>query len=108
MRRRESAAIASVAASPWIPLDNNVNPWAVSAEVTISGGASLTYSVEVTYDDLFDSSVTPVAFPAPAALTTQTANAAAALPNPVTGVRLNVTIRASGSAVLTVIQQGLQ
>lgn len=108
MRRREILSPTAAGPSAWVPLDTNVQNFEVSAYVNMNG-ATLTYSVEVTYDDLMTQGApTPVAFAAPAGLTAQTANAAGQLSGPITGARINVTAHTSGQARLALIQQGLQ
>lgn len=108
MRRVDILSPAATGPSAWVPVDNNVQMLQLSAYVNMNG-AVLTYSVEVTYDDLMTQGApTPVAFAGPAGLTAQSANAAAQISGPITGIRINVTAYTSGRARLSVIQQGLQ
>ena len=69
--------------------------------VILSGGASLTYTVEVTPNKL-DGSETLVWFPI-TGLTALTANGKGNLAFGATAIRLNVTIFASGTATLKAI-----
>ena len=88
-------------AKEWIPMDVAQNVFNASVAVTL--GSTGTFGVEVTYDDIFDSTITPVAFPLIAAGTIT--NAAAALNAPVRAVRLN--IAAVGSNIVMNVLQGL-
>lgn len=54
---------APATATPWIPLDQFSQPFNVSFGVTCSVGDSMEqYSVQHTFDDVQDRSVTPTAF----------------------------------------------
>ena len=44
----------------WIPLDYKQSPFNVGFGVTVTG--TVTYQIEHTFDDVFDSIITPVAF----------------------------------------------
>lgn len=99
-------AISSVAASPWILLNTRVSPFNVFAHVTVSVGADLTYTVEYTPDILLTSGSSADAFDLPD-FADVTATRAKAIITPVSGIRLNVTARTSGTATLTVMQAGL-
>ena len=100
--------IDSVAASAPIPLDIHQDPFNVSLGVVLSGGASLTYSVEHTFDDVFAAGFTPASATwfANSGLGAQTTSRDGNYAFPVTAVRLNVTARVGGSATMTVIQAG--
>ena len=86
--------------SPWIPLDITQSLFNVGIGITIS--ATATYTLEYTYDNIFDSTVTTVPF-TNAAIGTATGNKDTALTTPCTAVRLNVTAN-TGSVKLAVIQ----
>ena len=87
--------------SAWIPLDYKQNPFNVGLGLVISG--TNTTDVEHTFDDIFDSSVTPAAFKH-STLVGKTANADGNYAFPIRAVRLNVTAYTSGSATLTILQ----
>jgi hypothetical protein len=53
----------SAGVSRWVPLDYKQVPFNVGLGVKLSAGANLTYTIEHTFDDIQDSSITPVAFP---------------------------------------------
>lgn len=87
--------------SAWIPLDYKQNPFNVGLGLVISG--TNTTDVEHTFDDIYDSSVTPTAFKH-STLVSKTANADGNYAFPIRAVRLNVTAYTSGSATLTILQ----
>lgn len=87
--------------SAWIPLDYKQNPFNVGLGLVILG--TNTTDVEHTFDDIFDSSVTPTAFKH-STLVGKTANADGNYAFPIRAVRLNVTAYTSGSATLTILQ----
>ena len=84
----------------WIPLDYKQNPFNVGFGCVISDTA--TYSVEHTFDDIFDSTVTPTAFQH-GTVVGQSANANSNYAFPVRAVRLNVTA-STGNVTLTLLQ----
>jgi len=100
--RPTSITVSSAASSAWIPLDYKQNPFNVGFGVVIPSG-TLTYKIEHTFDDIFDSSVTPTAFDH-SSVTGKTANADGNYAFPVRAIRLTVTAYTSGSAVLTILQ----
>lgn len=91
-----------------IPLD--LYPYTtISVAVTLSSGASLTYTVEHTYDDVFSESFNPATatwFPN-TDLTNDTANGETSYLSPITGVRLRVSAYTSGSATINILQAGI-
>ena len=92
---------AASGTTAWIPLDYKQNPFNVGLGLVISG--TNTTDVEHTFDDIFDSSVTPTAFKH-STLVGKTANADGNYAFPIRAVRLNVTAYTSGSATLTILQ----
>lgn len=102
--RAQSISVGSAAASAWIPVDTNKNPFNIGFGVTIST-AVLTYKVQHTFDNVQDSTVTAVAFDHPD-VTGETTNQDGNYAFPVRAIRLNVTAYTSGTAVLTLIQAG--
>jgi hypothetical protein len=89
---------------------NNLNgsPFNVNCGVDLSAGATLTYTVEYTLDDVFSPTFNPATatWYSTTGLTALSADAAGGITVPVTAVRLNVTAWTSGTAVFTVIQTG--
>lgn len=104
-----TVTVGSQAASNAIPLDTYQDPVNVSIGVVLSAGASLTYSVQHTFDDVFapgfDSST--ATWFNNSGLTTKNTSLDGNYSVPATAVRLNVTIYTSGTATMTVIQAGM-
>jgi hypothetical protein len=100
--RPTSITVSSAASSAWIPLDYKQNPFNVGFAVVIPSG-TLTYKVEHTFDDVYDTSVTPTAF-THSSVSGETTNQDGNYAFPVRAVRLTVTSWTSGSAVLTILQ----
>lgn len=99
--RPTSVSRSAAGTSAWIPLDYRQSPFNVGLGLVISG--TNTVDVEHTFDDVFDSSVTPTAF-THSTLTAKTANADGNYAFPIRAVRLNVTAYTSGTATLTILQ----
>lgn len=101
--------VGSLNVSAPIPLDTYQDPFNVSLAVVLSAGASLTYTVQYTFDDIWASNFDPSTatwFPH-ATLVTKTASSDGNFSFPVTATRLNVGVYASGTATITVIQAGM-
>ena len=84
----------------WIPLDYKQSPFNVGFGVVVSGTA--TYTIEHTFDDVFDSSITPTAFQH-STVVGQSANANSNYAFPVRAVRITISA-GTGSATLTLLQ----
>ena len=91
---------AGVGTSAWIPLDYKQSPFNVGFGVV--AGGTVTYDIEHTFDDVFDSSITPTAFKH-ATLVAQTANKDGNYIVPIRAIRVNVTA-GTGSATVTLLQ----
>ena len=87
----------------WIPLDYKQSPFNVGFGVTVTG--TVTYQIEHTFDDVYDSTVTPVAFSHSTAVT-QTTNQDGNYAFPVTGIKLLVN-SGDGSATMNLVQAGI-
>ena len=92
---------SSSGTTAWIPLDYKQSPFNVGLGLVISG--TLTADVEHTFDDIFDTTVTPTAFKH-STLVTKTASADGNYAFPIRAVRINNTAYTSGSATLTILQ----
>lgn len=92
-----------VGASSWVPLDQYVASFSVGIGVVVTG--VVTYTIEYTYDDVFNNSITPTAWPV-LALNGLAVNADAQLSNPVKALRINQTAGA-GTTAMTVVQGGV-
>ena len=86
--------------SAWIPLDYKQAPFNVSMGCVVSG--TITYDIEHTFDDVFDSSITPTAFQH-STVVGQSANANSNYAFPVRAVRITISA-GTGSATLTLLQ----
>ncbi len=100
-----SVTVSSVTESDPIALDWRENDFKVALGVILTAGATLTYSVQHTFDDIQDSSVTPVWLDNDG-MTDLTATDDGNYAFPVKACRLEVSAYTGGSATLTVIQAG--
>jgi hypothetical protein len=102
-------SVASQTVSSPIPLNVNVDPFSVGIGVAVTGGATLTYTVQHTFDNVWATDFDPataVWYPN-TSLSAKTASLDGNYAFPVTAVRLNVTAWTSGTATMTVIQAGI-
>lgn len=110
MGRPIRRTLSSVASTPIIPLDIHLGSFDVMFNAVMSPGASLTYTVEFTTDDVFvEGTLNEAAlnwFPI-AGLDARTVSSQSNLVVPVTAARMRVTAYTSGSVTLTVIQAGI-
>jgi hypothetical protein len=99
-------AAAAGATSPFILNQAGPSPFNVGIGCAISAGASLIYSVEYTFDDVFAPNYNPATgvWTALTAITAATTTKDGNIAYPVMAVRLNVTSYTSGSVTMTVIQ----
>ena len=84
----------------WIPLDYKQSPFNVGFGVVVSG--TITYDVEHTFDDVYNTEVTPVAFKH-STLVTKSANADGNYAFPIRAIRINNTA-GTGTTTLTILQ----
>lgn len=84
----------------WIPLDYTQSPFNIGFGVTVTG--TVNYTVEHTFDDVQDSTITPIAFSHSTAAN-QTTNQDGNYAFPVRAVRVTVN-SGSGTAKLTILQ----
>jgi hypothetical protein len=99
--------VTGVDVSAPIPIDQYQSPTNIGLGVTIDSGTA-TYTVEHTFDDVFDENFNPATatwFPHPT-LAGQTASADGNIAFPPTAVRLNVTVSSGGDVTLNLIQAG--
>jgi hypothetical protein len=107
MARPMRVTVGAIAASsPFILNQAGPSPFNVGLGVTLSAGASLTYNVEYTFDDVFAQNYNPATgnWTVLTALSAQTTSKDSNLAYPVMAVRLNVIGWFSGTATLTAIQ----
>jgi hypothetical protein len=86
-----------------VPLDHYQSPFNVGFGVVVDG--TVNYTVQHTFDDIFDASVTPVWFNHPT-IASLAANADGNYAFPVRAVKVLVN-SGSGTATMTVIQAGM-
>lgn len=99
--------VTGIDVSAPIPIDQYLNPTNIGLGVVIS--ATATYTVEHTFDDVWDENFNPATatwFPHPT-LAALSANADGNLAFPPTAVRLNVAA-STGTVTLNLIQAGAQ
>jgi hypothetical protein len=101
--------VGALAVSSPIVLDTYRDPFNVGIGVALSAGASLTYKVQHTFDDVTLETFNPstATWYDNATLVAKTTSSDGNYAYPVTAIRLNVTVYASGNAVMTVIQAGV-
>jgi hypothetical protein len=94
--------------SNWHVINYRGNDFSVGLGVVLSSGASLTYSVQHTFNNVFASGFDATDADAFAhdTLAAQTASADSNYANPPAAVRLQLTVFSSGSATLNIIQSG--
>ena len=94
-----TVTVSSAASSAAVPLNHLINPFNVGIGCVVSGGATLTYKIQHTFDGTtwFDH----------ATLTGQTASADGNYAFPVLQVRVTVTAFTSGSVTVVFIQSGV-
>lgn len=100
--RPQSVTVSSLTTSNPIPLDHRSLNFQVGIGCVVPSG-TLTYKVQHTFDDIFDTTVTPVWFDH-TSITGKTTNSDGNYAFPIRAVRLNVTAYTSGSVIMTVLQ----
>ena len=61
--RQKSITVNGVGTSPWIPMDYKQSPFSLGMSVTVNG--PITYTIEHTFDDIYNPAVTPSVFKHP-------------------------------------------
>jgi len=89
-----------VGQSAWVPMDYKQSPFNVGMGAVVSG--TVTYNVEHTFDDVYNATVTPVAF-THSTMIGQTINTDGNYAFPIRAIRVNVTA-GTGSTTLTILQ----
>lgn len=101
--RSVSKTVSAVGSSAAIPMDTYISPFNVGFGVVITG--TPTYTVQHTFDNVLDDSVTPVWFSHPTVVD-KLVSADGNYAFPVAAIKLVMTA-GTGTAKLTVIQAGL-
>ena len=98
--RPQVISITGTGTTAWIPLDYKQAPFNVSVAAVVNG--TITYDIEHTFDDIFDTTKTPTAFKH-ATIVSQSANKDGNYAFPIRAVRVNNTA-GTGSTTLTILQ----
>lgn len=98
--RPQVISLTGTGSSAWVPVDMYQTPFNVGLGVVVNG--SVTYTIEHTFDDIFDATVTPTAFPH-ATLAAQTTNKDGNYAYPIRAIRISNTL-GSGTTTLTILQ----
>lgn len=98
--RPQVISITGTGTTAWIPLDYKQSPFNVSVAAVVNG--TVTYDIEHTFDEIFDTTVTPTAFKH-ASITAQTANKDGNYAFPVRAIRVHNTA-GTGTTTLTILQ----
>jgi hypothetical protein len=102
----KTVAYTGAVTSDWWPLDINTPNQVTTISVNLLSG-TVSYSVQYTNENVFDTTITPLAVAHPtAALTTATASQTASTTTLMRAVRL-VIASGTGSVRVTVVQQSL-
>lgn len=84
----------------WIPVDYKQAPFSIGFGAVVSG--TITYTIEHTFDDIFDSTITPTAF-SHGTVAAKTTNQDGNYAFPIRALRINNTA-GTGSTTLTILQ----
>ena len=98
--RPQVISITGTGTTAWIPLDYKQAPFNVSVAAVVNG--TVTYDIEHTFDDIFNTAITPTAFKH-ATIVSQSANKDGNYAFPIRAVRVNNTA-GTGSTTLTILQ----
>jgi len=104
--RRQDVTVSAAGVSAPLPVDYQTDPVNIGFGCVISSGATLTYKVQHTYDDVYASGYNPSTgnwFDHPV-VAAKTANADGSYLAPITAVRLNVTAFTGGNVTLQLLQ----
>jgi len=101
--------VSSATTSAVLPLDQYISPFNIGLGVSLSAGASLTYTVQHTFDDVWAAGFDPAtaSWFNHATMASKTTSFDGNYAYPVTAIRLNVTVYTSGTATLTAVQAGI-
>ncbi len=99
-------SLSSLGSTAWIPVDYKQNPFNIGLACVVSDTPNLTYQVEFTLDDIFNTSITPTAF-THNLLVGKTSNFSSNQIVPVRAIRLTTTAYTSGTVTLTALQGGV-
>lgn len=98
--RPQVISLTSTGQSAWIPLDYKQSPFNVGIGCVVTG--TITYDIEHTFDDVFDSTITPTAFKN-STITGKSANFDGNYAFPIRAMRINNTA-GTGTTTVTILQ----
>lgn len=98
--RPQVVSLTSTGTSAWIPMDYKQSPFNVGLGAVVNG--TITFDIEHTFDDVYDVTVTPVAFKH-ATMITKSANTDGNYAFPIRAIRINNTA-GTGTTTLTILQ----
>lgn len=100
--RPQTITASAAGTTAWLPVDHRAQNFQIGLGAVVSGGATLTYDVEHTFNNVLAGE--PATAFKHASLVGQTANANGNYAFPVAAIRLNVTAYTSGSVTLNILQ----
>lgn len=98
--RPQVISLTGTGQSAWIPMDYKQSPFNVGLGAVVNG--TVTFDIEHTFDDVYDTTITPVEFKH-STLVTKSANADGNYAFPIRAIRINNTA-GTGSTTLTILQ----
>lgn len=104
--RRQDITVSSLTASVPVPVNFQAQVFNIGVGCVLSPGASLTYTVQHTFDDIWSPTYNPATgtWFDHSVLVNKTANADSTYTSPVSAIRVNVTAYTSGSVTVTLLQ----
>ena len=99
-------SLSSLGSTAWIPVDYKQNPFNIGLACVVSNTPNLTYQVEFTLDDIFNTSITPTAF-THSQIVGKTSDFSSNQTTPIRAIRLTTTAYTSGTVTLTALQGGV-
>lgn len=101
--RRVTVSKTGTGSSPLAPMDQYISPFNVGMGVVVTG--TVNYSVQHTFDDIYDTTITPTFFTHPT-LASLAVSADGNYAFPVSAIKVLVNSGA-GTATLTILQAGI-
>lgn len=99
--RPTKTTVTNTQTSAWIPVDYTQEGFNLGVMVAVASGTP-TWAVQVTMDNIFDTTVTPVAVAVPAPLDTGTTSEIGTITIPCTAIRIAQT--GTGVSTMTIVQ----
>ena len=108
--RRQEVVLSSATASAPIPVDYRAQVFNIGIGCSLTAGATLTYSIQHTFDDVYAPGYNPATgtWFDHTTLTARTTNSTSSYDAPVVAVRVNVTAYTSGTLTVVFLQSSGQ